>query len=113
MRETNELIAKFMDYEFTNYVNTDKIYKFKLNDLWWEVKDLYFHKSWDWLMPVVEKIEQDTGWELIMYSNDCYWNKFGDRPNDINRYFTGFRQEAVYEAIIWFIKWYNNKKEKY
>jgi len=72
---------------------------------------LDFHKSWDWLMPVVEKIENTypagprvifkiEGIEANIYSSDidldiqiCYSSK-------INSTFT---------AIVQFIQWYNSQ----
>ncbi len=44
-KENNKLIAKFMDTEITN--NTKNILG----------SSLKYHSSWDWLMPVIEKIE--------------------------------------------------------
>ena len=53
--EGNELIAKFMEYEIPNQTYVK---------LKWIVYDgvfqsMKFHCSWDWLMSVVEKIEQE------------------------------------------------------
>tara|TARA_B100000768_G_C10922653_1_gene226275 strand:- start:230 stop:493 length:264 start_codon:yes stop_codon:yes gene_type:complete len=44
-RKDNKLIAEFMDLRNTGM----SIYK---------ESDYKYYKSWDWLMPVVEKIEQ-------------------------------------------------------
>ena len=122
MKETNRLIAEFMDLvkvdseeELFYYVEDRKIssrFYMEADVEYCSPEELPYHLSWDWLMPVVEKIEQDTGWKLIMYSNGCLWNKCGDHPNDIRRYFTGSRQNAVYEAVVWFIEWYNTKVDE-
>jgi hypothetical protein len=71
-----------------------------------------YHTSWEWLMPVVEKIK-DLGFKYQICSN----------ANDGDRYYCEFGEEkilsfgitsieAVYKAVVEFIKWYNkNKKE--
>jgi len=46
---SNILIAEFMGYE----VNHNKCYSPKYND--GTIAPMQFHKSWDWLMPVISK----------------------------------------------------------
>jgi len=46
----NKLIAEFMGYE----VKHGKCYSPKYND--GTIAPMQFHTSWDWLMPVVEKV---------------------------------------------------------
>lgn len=53
----NKLIAEFMGYE----VKHGKCYSPKYND--GTIAPMQFDRSWDWLMPVVEKIERQN--ELI------------------------------------------------
>lgn len=97
--ETNGLIAKFVGYESANHAGIDK---FKINNLWWETDDLYFHKSWDWLMPVVEEcISLDEVYEMNNYGQ--YYNNIQDALWTINI-------DEVYKAVINFIKWYHNEK---
>lgn len=48
----NKIIAEFMGYE----VKQNKCYSPKYND--GTIAPMQFHTSWDWLMPVVEKIYQ-------------------------------------------------------
>ena len=54
-----------------------------------------FHESWDWLMPVVAKIENYLADNMgrVGYFDDC---------NDL---------EARYQSVVEFIKFYNTKKE--
>jgi len=71
--------------------------------------DLRFHVSWDWLMPVVEKIaSKGYRWEIGM----------GTSTNSPTHYckiwsigkFDGISPlDATYGSIIEFIKWYNTK----
>lgn len=71
--------------------------------------NLAFHSSWDWLMPVVEKIgAKGYRWELGMgtsTNSPTHYCKIwsigsieGVSPLD-----------AIYGAVIEFIKWYNTK----
>jgi len=112
----NKLIAEFMNAELTKYNR----YKFSFGTVY-EINELLYHSSWDWLMPVVEKIESipfnlKSVIEFCKVYISCH-NEIGnsfpycqiwvnedkqfsieDRPTKI---------EAVWFAIIEFIKWYN------
>ena len=60
-----------------------------------EYVDAEYHTSWDWLMPVVEKIGT-----VMPYNRHLDIDKL-----DI---FTEFH--IVYSAVIEFIEWYNENK---
>ena len=60
-----------------------------------ELVELKYHKSWDWLMPVVEKIEQVH--EGV--------------PQELIKLSLFSTIDEVYNAIIEFIKWYNKNKQ--
>lgn len=75
---------------------------------------LEFNTSWDWLMPVVEKIEEmDIVASFQIEQPTIYiWassesSTFENIEIDI---FTKSKIEAVYETCIKFIKWYNGRK---
>src|SRR5690606_8408486 len=64
------------------------------------LEDAVYHKSWDWLMPVLEKVmtecfelEEESDKDLIEW-----FYCIRDFIPDINR---------TYSAIIEFIEWYN------
>ena len=99
---------------------------------------LEFHKSWDWLMPVVEKIEsldlKEYGyqWEGIdgkteynngsicveIERNRCwiYMNLQLDPFHTFNEKSRGIefptKIEATYAAVVEFIEWYNERKKQ-
>ena len=50
--ESNKLIAEFMNVEME-----DGLYRFSTPMDDYKTDTLYFDCSWDWLMPVIEKIE--------------------------------------------------------
>jgi len=73
-----------------------------------------YEQSWDWLMPVVEKIE-----EVEIDRAKILLEMIGKRAKFIGeygcRYFNDSegetKLEATYIAVVEFIKWYNEKKE--
>lgn len=107
----NIIIAEYMGMQKTpiGWYDNEEVYPNQLRTDGNTFDVLKFDISWSWLMPVVEKIELNEGWELIMSSNDCYWNKFGDNPNNEEIYFEGCRILAVYNAVVWMINWLNKK----
>jgi len=80
--ENNKLIAEFMDYPD---LGTEGDFSY-----------LKYHKSWDWLMPVVQKIK-DT---------PTYGSTDGvdfSLTNDLTI-------ESLYESVVEFIKYLNEEK---
>lgn len=138
---SNRLIAEFMEtsgnVDFHNGEGFVPIYWYSgINGghkTPYKEDELEYHKSWDWLMPVVEKIEsldlKEYGyqWEGIdgetMYNNGsiyveiernhCYiWVDLSlDPPHTINKktYYIKYdtKIEAVYAAVVEFIEYYN------
>jgi len=118
--EGNFIIAKFMGgvYDGTKYFvfkeqNNRHLIHGDLYD-----SQLKYHSSWDWLMPVVEKIHSTPAVifeftiALIPFCRIMYTPKnqphkifMSEERNDI----TGM--EAIYQAVIQFIYWYNTNKQ--
>jgi len=132
--EGNQLIAEFMSTEPTLmdgwYLWSDGIYfsvrdqdKGKvLNSIYGYVK---YHSSWDWLMPVVEKIGEirfpDDKYESgeRIYIERCYPITFGmkDEEEKFMVRLLGnqlFRADTLIKAtwlsVVDFIKWHNKNK---
>ena len=55
--KTNELIAEFMGIE-KKVFNTG-ILNYGYGGSWYEEDELSYNVSWDWLIPVLEKIEME------------------------------------------------------
>ena len=118
--ENNKLIAEFMGCPKHKIDFVGKRLNFENS------KHNTYHKDWNWLMEVVEKIETISVFGklpefFIMYDNreefkGWYWlievpKKFSKECyNDKNREKT--KIEAVYNACVEFIKWYNENKSK-
>lgn len=118
MNTDNELIAEFMKLPFED--SKDDSYKLYHHTDWeggeWAYgkDDLCYHKSWDWLMPCVEKIEGlyreafPSGEEFIKRVLAHDW-PIDEHYTDVIAIPLGTHIGEVYEAIIKFIKWYNQQ----
>lgn len=111
IREGNKLIAEFMSQPLNStQVTFSNPRKEVIVD-----RSFKYNVSWDWLMPVIEKIEQQgciveiwlslgkgcriqkpqsktQSWHVVMESNSTI--------------------EAVYFSVVEFIKWYNENSSK-
>lgn len=126
--ENHKLIAEFMGYEYISY---DPASELKAG--WWkkgitkeqQVREATFRKigktkflcrrhpelryynSWDWLMPVIEKIEK-LGYAVKITSKYCSIARNHTYKNPlIISEFTDSKIKKVYDIVIGFIKYYN------
>jgi hypothetical protein len=130
--EGNKLIAEFLGFKVENIednifhvslgtwtiyerfkTDNENPYQYFLN-LKTNIKNsthFKFYSSWDWLMPVVEKIESIDKYVFDIYLNKCeiqYGNNF--TIEEVS--FSGLNKiEAVYKAVVAFIKWFNQQKQ--
>ena len=85
--ENNRLTAKFMgidQVDIDSYEETEG--------------ELKYHTSWAWLMPVVEEIDH------LEYESE--------RLDKIEMAIKTRQINAVYQAVLEFIKWYNENQNK-
>lgn len=73
-----------------------------------------YHSSWDWLMPVVEKIENmvnsnNVVVNLLLGRNSCVINPHV-YPEVMLCEYDKNKQIAIWKTIVSFIKWYNTNK---
>ena len=134
--ENNKIIAEFMGLEITKdkvivpemfQVEEHPFHLLKWIDDFREVdnllpnslNNLHFHSDWNWLMEVVEKIES------INEANDEFYSDYSFTvTNFIQNWTAGFisrenveivnvegltKIEAVYNACLEFIKYYNEQ----
>lgn len=124
LTKSNILIVEFMGWESAIVTQNSKLYAwwcfspynyfpesvtgeyYFTNE--WTLDTLHFHTSWDWLMPVVEKIESlDISFDIN--HTMCYVES-EDQSFVLNQtYIDGYKTklDATYAAVIKFIKWYN------
>lgn len=114
--ESNGLIAEFMGHEILYRPYSNGFIELSDTQLC-DVDDLLYHKSWDWLMPVVEKINNTCSDKYgnhydFQIGNGYVWvdPHIGDRiffsDNDINHEDEPMRNK-VYRGVVKFIEWYN------
>ncbi len=110
--EENKLIAEFMgieSYEFRGYT----MFVYKEDNHRTDV-DLHYHTSWDWLMPVVEKINNTERYEVCIGDCHCHITDIENDNHKVRALTLSLQGEttmgAVYLAIVEFIKWYNQNK---
>ena len=104
--ENNRLISEFMGMKPNRYNS----FPLKPTDFAQDgdadvrYSDMKYHKSWDWLMPVIDKIRSEVCY--VKYKEHTA-SMIDDGGIYIN---TKFR-ENTYNDVVEFIKWYNQNKE--
>ena len=104
--EGNKLIAEFMGFTVGEFGFQEP------GEEWQQpFKHLKYHSSWDWLMPVVEKIET-LGYGVKIHGIQCSVNRLLE-DETIVQYVCGDvskKIELVHMVIVEFIQWYNLNK---
>ncbi len=108
MENNNKLIAEFMEWtlddkDLNSYRKYNgSIFKYSL------LSNFKYHTDWNWLMPVVERIELDMGFDVYIHYNNC---TITDGENAFeNEADPNQKIHATYQSVIEFINWYNNKQ---
>ena len=104
----NKLIAEFMgvkSYEasgYTNFVYSEDNHRTEV--------DLAYHDSWDWLMPVVEKIEglRDENGNAYRFTIDMCNAQIEEANIEILG--GAFKIDTTYKAVVEFINHINKEK---
>ena len=122
--EGNKLIAEFMGGKLIPFPDSvyKEVYEFETEITYcsgkkWPIPVLAYHVSWDWLMPVVEKIKtikhpdyygfgfsmindtiQFTADNLIVPQFKKHWKEKDSMLN------------ATWLAVVEFLEWYNQNK---
>jgi hypothetical protein len=126
MKTDNELIAEFMGYERSREVwdEGEHAYTMKIPQAWnkWVTPSkMQYSTSWDWIMPVVGKIEKmefevDVQSQMQTVDDDMYtiWHQDCTISDGVKTYAHAYSRQkltAVYMAVVEFIKWYNSQKQ--
>lgn len=114
VKSDNELIAEFMgatpceiEVKSIGTMPGYECEEFKLT-----VDELEYHTSWDWLMPVVEKIAETHDFTIQFYAGDCncYCTKQNYGASEIPGIgHGGFKPhiQSVYKSVVALIKHIN------
>lgn len=133
--EGNKLIAEFMGGEIQPDLTCNNYGKMSIPQ-WAFIKYNFdtmriggyeYHTSWDWLMPVVEKIDGlkcDKAGSVICQTNTTshsFYINYNDGKSTCYchpKYYDGrhreegeSRIENVWQAVVKFIQWYNQNKQ--
>ena len=111
----NRILAEFMGFtplnkEHTVFSSNDFLYEREQENNWFD-RDLKFHTSWDWLMPVVEKIES-LGYDAFINGLYCRITDSGLSDFEIESLEVACKIEAVFSSCIEFAKWYKNQSKQ-
>lgn len=122
--EMNLAIAEFMKLEKDHHAYlTEGRFRteYLVNGYWLPLRKLKYHASWDWLMPVVEKIGNISVKSSASYNHDLqfrieivngYTKIEGTREAIFfNSSIEGTMLMATYKAVYQFITWYNQQKQ--
>ena len=118
MNNENKLIAEFMGFTSeknigwydNNMMMTQNVYDTQNGNCF---DELLFDISWDWLMPVVEKIES-LGYSYDRINADVFINNQNGEnviPNPMDEN-TMTMIEKTYYVVLEFIKQYNDEQNK-
>jgi hypothetical protein len=111
VRKGNHHIAVFMqDFYDTGlepayYIRKNKEYG---------IEDAQYHSSWEWLMPVVDKIE-DLGFRVYLDKYSCQiYKRYTTFPDNfiVDADFKDDRLENAFDGISSFCEWWERKGRK-
>jgi len=118
MEENNKLIAEFM-----GWIRRPLPVYMKGEEIWMGpggattkgscgiLGEECFHYSWDWLMPVVERIESlGYGVTIGMGTYCIIQNDWKEDLEEIYSMTDNNKLFCTYNAVVKFIKWYNINK---
>lgn len=88
IEQTNAMMARFMELQ-TRHTLEPNTWEVFLNNCW---QPMLYHKSWDWLMPVVQKI---LNADMDTFDSYALWISDSLRTADISQ---------VYSAVINFLE---------
>ena len=103
--EDNKLIAEFMGATYITAKQPNPYWEnVPDNGQYLDTKRLKYHSSWDWLMPVVEKIQEVVGDNEELFETDMFESLINTIPYA--------NIEDSFKVVIEFIKWYNTENHE-
>lgn len=107
MKENNILLAEFLGWEDNNACMSWNVNRYDFKP-----EQMLFDSDWNWLMLVVEKIENLETEEGNTFTIDFHRDsvlifEYGKYTNEIVHTEGLGRMQNLYNSCIEFIKWYN------
>jgi hypothetical protein len=110
INENNKLIAEFAGFHPSeDPIMKNKGFYVRNNGEIFKLNEMRYHSSWDWLMPVVEEIENIGYVYNTKFGACCIANDHGKTIVTFEGY-SSMNINTIYELVIKFIKWYNENK---
>jgi hypothetical protein len=111
IEENNILIAEFMGLDWEQFLPS-KTVNYLVNGNYYEAHELAYNLSWDWLMPVIEKIEiKGYKFEKNFQRVEKDWQSLIVKGNDIiYQEFNNYSLQCSYYVVLNFIKDYKLTK---
>ena len=113
VEENNKLIIDFLEVEYSSNDDTYFLPSFGFMNVRGEfqtdftIGKLKFHSDWNWLMEVVEKINNTGRFEVVIQKRFCY---ISDESNELTLSCPASSTfKAVYQAVVEFINFYNQQ----
>lgn len=100
----NKLIAEFMG-GYTPYERFGDSTEYYYRGDYVTLENMKFQTSWDWLMPVVEKIES-LGYVFTIQGGKA---EYGEMISEARCFIAKDKLSSTYQAVVEFIKLYNNE----
>jgi len=108
---------KWLGYGIYNINNTEIGWTFTELQAKKTICEIKFDSSWRWIMRILSDIEQlncnvgiFTGPKNNFYCSIVHFDKLGRSDKEIS-FINDIKIQAVYQAIIEFITWYNKNPE--
>ena len=110
--DNNKLIAEFMGLKYKSgdfFIPTrpkPRWVEGYVGGDWLSQDELKYHTSWDWLMPVVDKIES-LGYVFTIQGGKA---EYGEMVSRTRCFIVNDKLSSTYQAVVEFIKEYNNER---
>ncbi len=113
--DNNKRIAGFMGLRNMGMKNLELWVLFD-NHTGIESSELQYHTSWNWLMPVLEKIESLGYCSMICKGTSYSWTSIFEVVDGGRKNLRGSKGksklENTYLSVVGFIQWYNERSPK-
>lgn len=108
LRQGEKLISDFMEYETCTDPDhaDDKCYQVPYAKGYHRLHQMQHHSSWDWLMPVVQKIGDIS----IDYYQENNLPAYEECGKVLSTHIV-VSIETVWNKVVQFIKWFNSQKQ--
>lgn len=116
----NRLIAEFMGAVVNPKWQDETTYTYTIapsesSSYHWTPDTMRYHESWEWLMPVVEKIEslEKVDYTILYAEHKNIYQFEINLKYDTDSTFnviTENKIESIYTCVVEFIEWYNKNK---